>query len=400
MKVAIFVGVNKKRLTGFFIAADNLRKGLERLGHKVAFVCPTVQDKKEGVYKYRSPLGVWALPNIIDRSVFARIDKFKPDIVHSHGADIVGIAGIKYAFDKHLPIVFTAHNEFRAFLKLSFPWYLRFWLAPLLLRWILVYIKLCDVIVALNSNIKAYLQREGVKGKIVVQPTGVELERFRYKPRPLPNGQIVILCVATMDKRKNVRLLVNMMRHLSKERFRLNLVGEGPDKAKLENLAVRLGLENIKFYGRIPYKYMHKYYHEADIFALASSAEAQPLVYVEAMAGGLPIVTMDNLGSRHAVKHLQTGLIMRKADPKLFAQAIKKIVKGKRLYKEMSKRAFVRAHKFDVIETTKSTVKIYEEAIRYYKKAKSEAKPSKISKMFNKLTGIAGLRNEKRNEVF
>ncbi|MBN2015477.1 glycosyltransferase [Candidatus Dojkabacteria bacterium] len=389
MRVVLFVGVTKKRLTGYYIAADNLRRGLEKLGHKVILVCPSSQgEERETPYSYRSPLGVWALPDIIDPTVFKEIDKFKPDIVHSHGADLVCLAGIKYAFEKNIPIVYTAHNEFRAFLKSVFPWYLRYFMAPIVMRWIKLYINLCDVVIALNKNIEEYLKREKIKPRVVVQPTGTDLEQFLYKPRTKISKPCKILCVSSADKRKNVKLLVDMMRYLDKNEYKLLLIGEGGEDNHVKKLAKRLGIENVDFIGRVPHEEIHKYYRDADIFTLPSSIEAQPLVYVEAMAAALPIITLRNLGSLHAVKNGKTGLIMKRANARLFSEAVQKVTGNLALYKGMSKEAIKRSRKFDVVETSKKTVAIYEETIKTYREVHDKAKKALVNRIFDKLKRI------------
>ena len=69
------------------------------------------------------------------------------------------------------------------------------------------------------------------------------------------------------------------------------IVGDGPDKSNLEELAVKLGIGgNVIFTGMVPPTEVQKYYQLADAFVSASTSETQGLTYVEAAANGLPLI--------------------------------------------------------------------------------------------------------------
>lgn len=75
---------------------------------------------------------------------------------------------------------------------------------------------------------------------------------------------------------------------------RLLLVGDGPYKRSLENLARKLDLsDKIIFGGAIPHEEVPHYVAAADLFVFSSQSDTQGLVLIEAMAAGLPIVAVD-----------------------------------------------------------------------------------------------------------
>ncbi len=74
----------------------------------------------------------------------------------------------------------------------------------------------------------------------------------------------------------------------------LVLAGTGPDSGRLRALAARLGVaERVRFLGFVPGGDLPGLYRLADAFAIASQAELQSLVTMEAMASGLPVVAVD-----------------------------------------------------------------------------------------------------------
>ena len=69
------------------------------------------------------------------------------------------------------------------------------------------------------------------------------------------------------------------------------IVGDGPDRERLEFLVKELELENVvHFTGMVPPGEVYKYYRLGDIFVSASQSETQGLTYIEALACGLPLV--------------------------------------------------------------------------------------------------------------
>ena len=69
-------------------------------------------------------------------------------------------------------------------------------------------------------------------------------------------------------------------------------VGDGPMKANLEALAKKLGVqERVAFLGALPPEQLGRIYAEADLLVLPSLSEGAPLVVLEAMACGTPVVT-------------------------------------------------------------------------------------------------------------
>lgn len=106
---------------------------------------------------------------------------------------------------------------------------------------------------------------------------------FRRKP-----GDIVVGTIAGMREVKDLPSLVNAIAGLP-DRVKLVIVGEGPDRGRIEDAIEMMGVEDRVFLpGFLPEP--HRYVGLFDILALSSRSEQFPIAVVEGMAAGLPIV--------------------------------------------------------------------------------------------------------------
>lgn len=135
-----------------------------------------------------------------------------------------------------------------------------------------------------------------------VIPDGIDLDRFPPKAYPC-RERVQILGVGRLVPRKGFDVLIRAVAMLpSLLPFEVVLVGDGPERETLESLARSLGVaERVQFVGSVPYNALPARYAEADIYVLSSHAEGMPLVVLEAMATGLPIVATDVQGIRELV---------------------------------------------------------------------------------------------------
>lgn len=141
------------------------------------------------------------------------------------------------------------------------------------------------------------------------------------------------------------------------------LVGDGPLRAQLENMAQRLGIANsiifTGFRNDIP-----RILAEMDIFVLSSVLEGLPRVVMEAMAVGKPIVATDIEGIREELDHGQEGIIVPSRNPPALAQGIMELLINRDKAKEMGLRARKKAERlFSLKETVKNIDSLYQRLI-------------------------------------
>jgi glycosyltransferase involved in cell wall biosynthesis len=134
--------------------------------------------------------------------------------------------------------------------------------------------------------------------KVHLIPNGIDVADFAKPPRPdaIPgldksDGRLVVGTVAGLRPVKHLSRLVRIAAPLA-EKVRVVIVGEGPDRAAIQEQARLLGVEEPLMPGLLPQR-PYEFEGLFDIFALTSDTEQFPISLVEAMAAGLPVVASD-----------------------------------------------------------------------------------------------------------
>ena len=112
------------------------------------------------------------------------------------------------------------------------------------------------------------------------------------------------------------------------------IVGDGPDKTKIEEIINNLGLnEKILLLGAKDN--VDKYYKEASLFVLSTKSEGLGMVLIEAMGNGCPVISTDApYGPRDIIGNNEYGLLCPVGNPIKLAEAMAKILKDDKLRKE------------------------------------------------------------------
>jgi glycosyltransferase involved in cell wall biosynthesis len=142
-------------------------------------------------------------------------------------------------------------------------------------------------------------------------------------------GERIILSVGRFSPEKAQRDLIAAAGHLSRLQpglaFRLVLVGDGPERGRVEQVAAASGLAGrIVFAGQ--QKNVRPYYGMADLFALPSHSEGSPNVVLEAMAAGVPIVATAVGGVPETVEHQKSALLSAAQAPEALAIQMRRLL--------------------------------------------------------------------------
>jgi glycosyltransferase involved in cell wall biosynthesis len=205
----------------------------------------------------------------------------KPDIIHSHFIG-VGYTAAKVFSDKGIPLVHTEHYSGMNQVELTNYYHKlgRF-----------TYKKMTKIIAVseyLKNNI---IDKFGVEPTIV--PNIVDLNKFNYEITKKDEAKFNFISVGNLSKNKRMDLLVNAFSNAFQNETNINLFiyGEGPERKKLEDLIDELKLTNQVFLmGLKDRKIIAKKMQESHCFVLASKLETFGVVYIEAMATGLPVI--------------------------------------------------------------------------------------------------------------
>jgi glycosyltransferase involved in cell wall biosynthesis len=202
--------------------------------------------------------------------------------------------------------------------------------------------------------------------KIEVVRNAVDLERFDLGAasglrEELANGRPVVLTVARLDPQKGHAGLLRAAREVPEASF--VLVGEGPERARLESLAGQLGIsERVRFLGQradTP-----ELLSACDVFALPSLYEGTSLAILEAMAARRAVVSSAIGGTDELIEDGETGLLVTPGDDSALAAALRRLLGDAALRDSISARARRRVEeRFSREEMSARVARIYEEVL-------------------------------------
>lgn len=172
--------------------------------------------------------------------------------------------------------------------------------------------------------------------KLTVVPCGIDTGSFDLGlPRDAIGDPATLLCIATLYEVKGHAYLFEACAHLLRHgrMVRCLLVGDGPDRRALEERVERLGLTaHISFLGQRVRTEVVNLMHRADVLVVPSiptssgRREGLPVVLMEGMAAGVPVVASDISGIPEIVEHEVTGLLVPPKDPEALATAIDRLL--------------------------------------------------------------------------
>ena len=269
------------------------------------------------------------------------LQAFQPDIVHVFNPVSLGLAGLLQARQLGIPVVASYHTDLPGFLR---RWRLPF-LAPSVqanLRWIH---NQADLNLTPSEATRQTLEAVGFE-RLGVWPHGVDAVRFHPKHREpawrtwLTQGHDewpLLLYVGRLSPEKQIERLRPLLDHLP--RVRLAIVGDGPARCKLEKLFA--GTPTV-FTGYLRGRDLAQTYASADLFVSPAANETFGCTVSEAMASGLPVVTVNAGGPTDFVRHGETGWLAEPDNDAALLAGVKHLLEDRALRKRMG--AAARAH--------------------------------------------------------
>ncbi len=182
------------------------------------------------------------------------------------------------------------------------------------------------IVVPSDSVAQVAMERSGIeRDQLRVIANGVNLHDFTSRPdharkKSASNAGFNIAFIGRLDPVKRIDDLVRAMLRLSPRDVRLNIYGDGEQRATLRKLIDQLTLsERVVLHGNTP---AAAALSASGLLVLPSEAEGFGLVLIEAMAAGVPIVATYAPGIRDVIRDGQTGLLVPVGDVDALAAAI------------------------------------------------------------------------------
>jgi colanic acid/amylovoran biosynthesis glycosyltransferase len=173
------------------------------------------------------------------------------------------------------------------------------------------------------------------RDKVTVIHCGVDTEVFRGRSNKTPHEKgenpFMILCIGTLHEVKGQAYLIEACRKLQERGidFVCHFVGDGPDRVSLTTLVDQAGLrQKIRFHGGLPRDEIARLLLDADVLATPSvptrdgRREGIPVVLMEAMGSGVPVIASNISGIPELVNDQYTGLLVPPRDATSLAKAL------------------------------------------------------------------------------
>lgn len=199
---------------------------------------------------------------------------------------------------------------------------------------------------ALFLTCSAYVRQRGLAlgypvDRTIVHSIGVDVERFQ--PPPVGQREKIVLFVGRLVEKKGCGSLIEAMSEVQRRipAAALVVIGNGRLRSDYEARVSARGVR-CRFLGTQPAAVVRQWMERAAVFCVPSvvaasgDAEGLGMVFIEAQAMGLPVVSTLSGGVPEAVKHGETGLLVRERDPRALAAAILELMLDHELWRRYS----------------------------------------------------------------
>jgi glycosyltransferase involved in cell wall biosynthesis len=254
-----------------------------------------------------------------------------------------------------IPLLIQVHTElpFRYFAFESFLNFFRWFLALFLIR-------KADRLRVVSLKIKDYIVKKFpyLSEKIDVLPILVDVEKLTQKgefdiKQKYPGFSYYFLTLSRLVKFKNIPLQLKALSKLKQKyyKFLLIIVGDGPERKRLEKLVIKLNLkENVVFEGW--QKNIGSYLKSSDCLLFSSNYEGYGMVIIEALSFGLPIIATQVGVAPEVIEDDKNGFLVEVGNEKEYLEALEKIIEkplksnGSLLFKKLpTKEEYLKRYK-------------------------------------------------------
>ncbi len=372
MRIGMMADAYKPYVSGITNYIDLNKRYLEKAGHKVyvfTFSEPDQKDDEERII--RSP----GLP-LADTGFFLSLKYAREakkllqnmDVVHVHHPFLSGRLALNYCRPFQIPIAFTNHTRYDLYAQAYLPLLPEEISEGLLRAYMPYFCEAMNLVISPSAGMEKILRELDVESHIEIVPNGVELARF-IRAEPLARAKygfdeddILLIYTGRLGPEKNLEFLLQAFAGLLQavENVRLLLVGDGPLKKELQELAEELQITpSVQFAGLIPYEDMPGYLAMCDAFVTASVTEVHPLSVIEAMGVGLPVMGIHSPGVGDSVQDGLTGFLSTENLP-AFTAKLTRLCLQKQLRQKMGRAARKASQEYDIERTTHKMLELYE----------------------------------------
>lgn len=224
-----------------------------------------------------------------------------------------------------------------------------------------------SAVVACSDGLRKLALKTAPSIEFSVIPDGIDLNKFAFVERDDQNDTVRVLTIGRLIPRKGFQFLIEaipeILQSVNRD-FELEIVGDGPMKSQLVSLAEKSKVDHrINFAGTVAYDELVQHYNDADIFVLPSLAEGMPLVILEAMATGLPVIASKVQGIEDLIQPGINGHLVKPGNTKQLAEKVIKLITENQIRIQMGHESRDKVRKYDWENIAQSYLKIFERIV-------------------------------------
>jgi len=378
MNILMLTNSFKPQIGGVAKSVETFSKEYIKLGHNVLIIAPkykeTIKDENNII---RTP-SIKKLNNSEFSVGFPfvninKINKFNPDVVHSHHPFGIGLLSVLISKIYNIPTVFTYHTMYEHYLH-----YLKLdndLARKITIKIIMSYCNSCDKIFVPTKSIKNLLISRNIKSQISIIPYGIEKNNINNKLHfrkvmNIPKESFVIGHVGRLTKEKNLLFLsmtISKFLKMNKNSYFL-LIGNGPVKKQMIQIFENNGVLNqVKETGYLSGSLLKSAYSSMDVFAFTSKTETQGIVLLESMMASVPVIAINSNGVRDVVIDKKNGRLVNNEDIDEFVNSIEwiKSISADKL-KKIKQNAKNTSNNFSIHKSVEKSITEYSRLLKYY----------------------------------
>jgi len=205
-----------------------------------------------------------------------------------------------------------------------------------------------------KSNFRKYSKN------LVSLPNALNFQRFKAEIKDPSHKKISLITVGNLLVKKNHIFLLDIVNYLKRKQVSvtLKIIGDGIERERISTKITKLGLEsNVTLYGQLDL--VEEHLKKADFYVHSATYEPFGLVILEAMASGLPVISLNGSGNADLIKDKINGYLIEDQDPVKFGDVILDLFQNKEKYKSISKKGFETCANYDIKNYVTQLLKIY-----------------------------------------
>lgn len=369
MRIAIFTDTFLPQVNGVVRSIVTTANVLAKHGHSIAIFTVNAEkltkkikakelDERVQVYPFSS----FALPTYKELQVriptfvpsLFEVYRFNPDLIHSHTTFGIGWEAVMSANFLNIPLVGTHHGflaEFLKHVKLDYRI-----MKPLARRYLSFYYNRCDAVISPSEALVKELMQYKLRRPVHVLSNPVDLKYFSVNKtkeslrKKFHFNKPTIIHFGRLSYEKSTDLVLRAFAQILNWGIdaRLVIIGDGPERGKLEAVGKKLNIDkSVEFTGILRDNDLTERIAAGDFFVSASTIETQGLVFLEAMALGLPVIGVNVGGVPEYVDNGKSGFIVEPGNVKAIAEAMKKFIDHPELRESFGQNAKESVKKYD-----------------------------------------------------